>query len=83
MRLRRVRISADLLVDMFVQGNNIHTKVIKGLPVGTQFVRLVSWPPSNQYVEFIVAHDSFDEAQRNEMIPIIEITMEKLFCDEK
>lgn len=81
MRLKRVGISGVLLTNMFEDGLEIHAKIIKGLPKGTQF--MYSIPSANYGIEIVVQHESFDDLKDGDLIPEHEkIIVKKLAYDE-
>lgn len=68
MRIRRVKMSGVILLQIMTEGNEIRTKCIKGLPEGARFVYCI---PTHEYIlDLVVEHSSFDEVPDGAEIPI-------------
>jgi len=68
MKYRRVRISSERLIGMFITDREFHIRVKEGLPKGTKFIHLTS----NQIygVDIVVEHESFDSLKDGDTIPL-------------
>lgn len=78
MRIVRVRFSSIFFMSMLVTGNEIHAKVISGLPEGAKFLYSI---PTTYYafIDFVFEHPSFDVIMMGHEIPLFEdIRLEKL-----
>lgn len=78
MRYRRVRISHQILMDMFVTGNHINVQVIRGLPSDARFRYITSG--SIFGIDIVVEHEDFDDLNDGDEIPIHpEIEISKVY----
>jgi len=68
-RVKRVRMTSELLINMFRNGNESHVKCIKGLPDDARFIRMTS---SEQIygIDIVVSSESFSELKDGDEIPI-------------
>jgi hypothetical protein len=77
-RLRRVTVSIKMFVEMLTSGNEMHIRILNGLPEGTQFAYIMP-TVTYGYIDFAVTHPSFDELKSGDLIPEHpQIEMEKL-----
>ena len=69
MRYMRVRIHAQLLMDMFTQDYEIHAKCIKGLPMNARFCYTIA---STHYIwlDMVFEHPSFEVVMMGHEIPM-------------
>jgi hypothetical protein len=68
MKFMRVTVSMKLIMDLLTTGNEVHIRVIEGLPEGTKFAYMM---PSLEYgrMELVVEHESFPELRNGQLIP--------------
>ena len=73
MRYKVVRINHAFLMMMFTQDAQHLFKVTKGLPEGTKFCYVMR---SDVYsIDLVVTHESFEELQDGDVIPMFEPLM--------
>lgn len=68
MRYRRVRISHQLLMHMFITGNHIDVQVVKGLPSDARFRYITAGSVFG--IDIVVESDDFDNLEDGDEIPL-------------
>lgn len=78
MKLKRLRISMWLFLDMLKEGNDfIDVRVTKGIPSNCKFQYVIQTELANIF-DMVIYHDSFPELNDGDPIPFIEVEFEQI-----
>jgi hypothetical protein len=76
-RLRSVEVSMDLLCDLFIQGRQVRSEVLQGIPKGATLNCVID-DHNRNVVSFLFEHEQFPPIAFSQPLPVQEMVMRRL-----
>lgn len=73
-RLKHIRLTGEFITSLFVEGNEIHQRVVEGLPEDAEFRRL-EYYGSFDYYMLIVWSSEFEVVHEGAVIPEAQVSL--------
>ena len=74
-----LRVSGQLFLNLFMEGNEWHCRITQGLPEGARFIAM-NYTPLQDWYELVFESDTWQPVAEGMPLEILLVTMQRL-CD--